>query len=238
MAQSQNKNFDLEPSWKIRLLPEFSKPYMQNLKKFLNAEKDSGKKIFPSDSDIFAALDACPFEKVRVVILGQDPYHGDGQAHGLCFSVRKGVPLPPSLKNIFKELQSDCGVTVPDNGDLIGDLTPWARQGVLLLNTILTVEAGKPESHRGKGLEEFTDRILHLLNSEREGLVFVLWGANAQSKASLIDASRHLILKAPHPSPLSAYRGFFGCGHFSKINAWLENLGHQQINWSFNKSLH
>ena len=233
-----NENFALESSWKIRLLHEFSKPYMQKLKKFLNAEKGSGKKIFPPDSDIFAALDACPFEKVRVVILGQDPYHGAGQAHGLCFSVRKGVPLPPSLKNIFKELQSDCGVTPPDNGDLIGDLTPWARQGVLLLNTILTVEAGKPESHRGEGWEQLTDKILQMLNSEREGLVFVLWGSNAQAKESLIDASRHLILKAPHPSPLSAYRGFFGCGHFSKINAWLENLGHQQINWSFSKSLH
>jgi uracil-DNA glycosylase len=234
MPQMLNENFALESSWKIRLLNEFSKPYIQKLRKFLNAEKGSGKKIFPPDSDIFAALDACPFEKVRVVILGQDPYHGARQAHGLCFSVRKGVPLPPSLKNIFKELQSDCSVTPPDNGDL----TPWARQGVLMLNTILTVESGKPESHRGKGWEQLTEKILQMLNSEREGLVFVLWGSNAQAKASLIDASRHLILKAPHPSPLSAYRGFFGCGHFSKINAWLEDLGHRPINWSFSKSRH
>jgi len=235
MDQLQNENFVLESSWKIRLLPEFSKPYMQKLKKFLNAEKASGKKILPPDSEIFAALDACPFEKVRVVILGQDPYHGPGQAHGLCFSVREGTPLPPSLKNILKELQSDCGVTVSDSGDPVGDLTPWAHQGVLMLNTILTVESGKPESHRGKGWEQFTDRILEILNSERDGIVFVLWGSNAQSKASLIDASRHLILKAPHPSPLSAYRGFFGCGHFSKTNAWLQSLGQEQINWSFSK---
>ncbi len=231
MAQMKTENFEIESSWKIRLLPEFSKPYMQNLKIFLNTEKSSGKIIFPPEPEIFAALEACPFERVRVVILGQDPYHGAGQAHGLCFSVRKGVPSPPSLKNIFKELQSDCGVTPPDSGDL----TSWARQGVLLLNTILTVESGKPESHRGKGWEQFTDKILQALNSERDGLIFVLWGSNAQSKACLIDAGRHLVLKAPHPSPLSAYRGFFGCGHFSKINAWLKNLGHQPVNWSFSK---
>ncbi len=221
----------LEKSWKFRLLPEFYKPYMQNLFEFLQAEKSAGKVIYPPDSEIFYALNACPFEDVRVVILGQDPYHGAGQAHGLCFSVRRGVALPPSLKNIYKELQSDCGVAPA----LDGDLTSWANQGVLLLNTVLTVESGKPESHRGEGWEQFTDRILEALNSEREGLVFVLWGSNAQSKAGLIDGHRHLILKAPHPSPLSAYRGFFGCGHFSKINAWLKGHGSQPIVWSFPK---
>ena len=219
-------NVFLEESWKSRLLPEFAKPYMKDLAQFLRAEKSAGKIIYPPGPEIFAAFDACPFEKVKVVILGQDPYHGPGQAHGLCFSVRKGVP-PPSLQNIFKELQSEYGI--PPSKD--GDLTSWARQGVLLLNTVLTVEAAQPQSHRGRGWEQFTDKILECLNRERDGLVFVLWGSPAQAKSGLIDTKRHLILKAPHPSPLSAYRGFFGCGHFKKINEWLDSRGVTPIDW-------
>ena len=216
-----------EPSWRDRLLPEFCKPYMKKLSEFLHAEKSAGNIIYPPESEIFAALEACHFDQVRVVILGQDPYHGPGQAHGLCFSVRSGIPLPPSLKNIFKELQSD-GSPPPSTG---GDLTGWARQGVLLLNTVLTVAAGKPESHRGQGWEQFTDKILETLNRERDGIVFVLWGSHAQSKSGLIDGKRHEILTAPHPSPLSAYRGFFGCRHFSKINACLKISGFPPIIW-------
>jgi uracil-DNA glycosylase len=226
MPETQD-NVVLEESWKSRLAPEFAKPYMRDLSRFLRDRKAAGKVIYPPGPEIFAALDACPFERVKVVIIGQDPYHGPGQAHGLCFSVRQGVPLPPSLQNIFKEIHSECGI--PPAKD--GDLTAWAGQGVLLLNTVLTVEAGQPESHRGKGWEQFTDKILETLNRERDGLVFVLWGSHAQAKSNLIDAKRHLILKAPHPSPLSAYRGFFGCGHFKKINEWLDSRGVAPIDW-------
>ena len=226
MVESQS-NLVLEESWKSRLLPEFTKPYMKDLSAFLRGEKAAGKVIYPPGPEIFAALDACPFDKVKVVILGQDPYHGPGQAHGLCFSVRKGVPPPPSLQNIFKELQMEFGIPPSKNGDL----TAWARQGVLLLNTVLTVEAAQPQSHRGRGWEQFTDKVLECLNRERDGLVFVLWGSPAQAKSGLIDAKRHLILKAPHPSPLSAYRGFFGCGHFKKINGWLDSRGVAPIDW-------
>lgn len=218
----------LEPSWKARLLDEFAQPYMRDLRHFLQAEKAAGRNVYPPGPEIFAAFEACPFDHVKVVILGQDPYHGPGQAHGLCFSVRKGVPLPPSLVNIFKEIRGDSGAPPPKDGDL----TAWARQGVLLLNTVLTVEAGKPESHRNRGWEKFTDRVLDVLNRERNGLVFVLWGSHAQSKARLIDPSRHMVLKAPHPSPLSAYRGFFGCGHFKKINDWIESQGGSPISWT------
>jgi uracil-DNA glycosylase len=217
----------LESSWNARLGRELSAPYMTELLGFLGREKTAGKEIFPPGREIFAALDACPFDEVKVVILGQDPYHGPGQAHGLSFSVREGVPLPPSLVNIFKEVAAEFGILPPKNGDL----TRWARQGVLLLNTVLTVEAGKPESHRGKGWERFTDTILESLNRERDGLVFLLWGSHAQAKSPLIDPKRHLILKAPHPSPLSAYRGFFGCGHFRKTNEWLAARRTDPIEW-------
>jgi uracil-DNA glycosylase len=217
----------LEPSWNARLARVFSQPFMNDLREFLRREHASGKKIFPPAQEIFGAFDSCPFDQVKVVILGQDPYHGPGQAHGLCFSVRKGTPVPPSLLNIFKEIRDEFGCLPPKDGDL----TAWARQGVLLLNTVLTVEAGKPESHRDRGWEKFTDEVLDVLNREREGLVFVLWGSHAQAKARLIDPARHLILKAPHPSPLSAYRGFFGCGHFKKINEWLVARGASPICW-------
>jgi uracil-DNA glycosylase len=218
----------LESSWKARLQAEFCLPYMSALRDFLCVEKAAGKEIFPPHTQIFAALNACPFDQVKVVILGQDPYHGPGQAHGLSFSVREGVPLPPSLVNIFKEIASEFGISPPKDGDL----SRWARQGVLLLNAVLTVESGKPESHRGKGWERLTDKILETLNREREGLVFVLWGTRAQAKSAILDSDRHLILSAPHPSPLSAYRGFFGCGHFRMINEWLEARGLPPVDWN------
>lgn len=200
---------------------------MQSLRSFLIGQIAQGKIIYPAPNDWFSALDAVEFERVRVVILGQDPYHGPGQAHGLSFSVRSGLALPPSLINIFKELKSDVGI--PLSGD--GCLIPWARQGVLLLNSVLTVEAGRPASHQGKGWEIFTDRIVERLASEREGLVFVLWGAYAQRKCSFIVRKRHAVIESPHPSPLSAHRGFLGSRPFSKINIWLEKRGEVPINW-------
>lgn len=184
--------------------------------------------VFPPGEEMFSAFSFTPFEQVRVVILGQDPYHGPGQAHGLCFSVRKGVRPPPSLRNIFKELHHDLDVPKPGHGEL----TAWAEQGVLLLNTVLSVRAHSANSHRGQGWERFTDRVIELLSTEREGLVFVLWGSAAGRKAELIDQSRHLILRSPHPSPLSAYRGFFGCRHFSQINAHLKRQGGPPIDWA------
>ncbi|MCX7978644.1 MAG: uracil-DNA glycosylase [Bdellovibrionaceae bacterium] len=217
----------LESSWKTRLADEFAKPHMQNLKKFLLAEREKNKVIYPRGSEYFAALDMTPFDKVKVVILGQDPYHGEGQAHGLCFSVPDGVPFPPSLVNIFKELHDDLGVPIPRSGNL----SPWAKQGVLLLNSVLTVEAGRAASHAGKGWEEFTDRVIRELAENREGLVFVLWGSYAQKKGAFIDKSRHLVIESPHPSPLSAHRGFFGSRPFSKINAWLRSRGEKEIDW-------
>lgn len=218
----------LEASWKARLEPLFASPAMQALKQFLLAEKAAGKTIYPPSREIFAALDATPFERVRVVILGQDPYHGPGQAHGLCFSVRPGVPPPPSLQNIFAELERDLGIAPPDHGCLL----PWAWRGVLLLNAVLTVERGRPASHRGKGWEMFTDAVIERLDREREGLVFMLWGSDAQAKGRHIDRRRHLVLEAPHPSPLSAHRGFLGCGHFGKANRWFEARGEPPIDWS------
>lgn len=217
----------LEPGWKSRLANEFDAPYMQSLREFLIAEKRAGKTIFPASANIFAALDATPFDQVKVVVLGQDPYHGPGQAHGLCFSVLPGVPVPPSLENIYAEQQRDLGIPRPDHGWLM----PWARQGVLLLNAVLTVERGLAGSHQGKGWERFTDAVVARLNEEREGLVFLLWGSYAQAKGKAIDARRHTVLKAPHPSPLSAYRGFIGCGHFSTANARLEARGLAPIDW-------
>jgi uracil-DNA glycosylase len=217
----------LEPSWKERLAPLFDAPQMQALREFLVAQRKAGKEIYPAGDRIFAALDATPFDQVKVVILGQDPYHGPGQAHGLCFSVQPGVPPPPSLENIFTELERDLGVKRPDHGCLL----PWAKQGVLLLNAVLTVERGNAASHQGKGWEPFTDAIVDLLNREREGLVFLLWGAYAQAKGKLVDPKRHLVLKAPHPSPLSAHRGFIGSSPFSRTNKYLESTGRTPISW-------
>lgn len=217
----------LEPGWKARLGDYLQRPDMRALATFLRDEKSRGKRIYPAGSRIFAAFDATPFDQVQVVILGQDPYHGPGQAHGLCFSVLPGVPTPPSLVNIFKEIDADLGIKAPDHGCLL----PWARQGVLLLNAVLTVEEGHAGSHQGKGWEGFTDAAVEALDREREGLVFLLWGSYAQAKGRIIDTRRHCVLRAPHPSPLSAHRGFLGCGHFGKANRWLRGRGHRGIDW-------
>jgi uracil-DNA glycosylase len=217
----------LEASWKARVGAEFERPQMLALAEFLRAEKRAGKVIYPPGPRIFAALDTTPFEAVKVVILGQDPYHGPNQAHGLCFSVLPGVPTPPSLENIFAEIERDLRIRRPDHGCLL----PWARQGVLLLNAVLTVERGQAGSHQGKGWEGFTDACIDALNREREGIVFLLWGSYAQAKGKLIDTTRHRVLKAPHPSPLSAYRGFIGCGHFSRANEYLVQRGQAPIDW-------
>ena len=227
MSLVTDERLKLEPSWKARVGDYFDRPEMHALSAFLRAEKHAGKRIYPPGPEIFAAFDATPFDAVKVVILGQDPYHGPGQAHGLCFSVRPGVPVPPSLLNIFAEIESDLGVSRPDHGCL----TPWARRGVLLLNSVLTVQAGLAGSHQGKGWEGFTDRAIDELNRGREGLVFLLWGSYAQAKGKLIDPRRHCVLKAPHPSPLSAHRGFLGCRHFSKTNQYLETHGKAPIDW-------
>lgn len=218
----------LHESWKSRLLPELLSPRMQQLREFLKSESESGRTIYPPARLIFNALDSTPFEAVRVVILGQDPYIGPGQAHGLCFSVPKGVPAPPSLVNIYAELNRDLGLPRPPHGEL----TAWTRRGVLLLNSVLTVQAGQSGSHQHKGWEEFTDRIVDLLNAQREGLVFLLWGSYAIRKGRLIDRSRHCVLQAPHPSPLSAHRGFIGCGHFGKTNAYLRARRQLEMDWS------
>lgn len=218
----------LEPSWKARVGDHFERPEMQALGEFLRAEKRAGKPVYPPGPQIFAALDTTPFDAVKVVVLGQDPYHGPGQAHGLCFSVRPGVQVPPSLVNVFAEIESDLGIPRPDHGCL----TPWARRGVLLLNSVLTVQARLAGSHQGKGWEGFTDRVIDELNRGREGLVFLLWGSYAQAKGRLIDTRRHLVLEAPHPSPLSAHRGFLGCRHFSKCNQYLEGHGQAPVDWS------
>lgn len=217
----------LEPSWKARVGGYLARPDMQALSEFLRAELRAGKTIYPPPKKIFAALDTTPFDQVKAVIIGQDPYHGPGQAHGLCFSVMPGVAIPPSLENMLKEIESDVGIPRPQHGCLVS----WARQGVLLLNSVLTVERGKPESHKGKGWEGFTDAVVDHLNRERENLVFLLWGSYAQAKGKLVDGRRHMVLKAPHPSPLSAHRGFFGCGHFSKVNKWLQDHDLTPIDW-------
>jgi uracil-DNA glycosylase len=217
----------LEPSWKARVGNYLARPDMQQLSEFLRAELRAGKTIYPPPKKIFAALDTTAFDNVKVVIIGQDPYHGPDQAHGLCFSVMPGVQIPPSLDNMLKEIQSDVGIPRPEHGCLIS----WAKQGVLLLNSVLTVERGKPESHKSKGWEGFTDAVVDHLNRERENLVFLLWGSYAQAKGKLVDARRHLVLKAPHPSPLSAHRGFFGSRHFSKTNKWLQDHDLAPIDW-------
>lgn len=222
-----SRNIQLDSSWLDVLGDEFDKPYMQSLRAFLQAEKKAGKILYPSGKDIFNAFNTTPFDRVKVVILGQDPYHGAGQAHGLCFSVLPGVPTPPSLVNIFKEIQQDLGIPIPRHGCL----QAWAAQGVLLLNATLTVEQGLAGSHQGKGWEIFTDEAIKALSREREGLVFLLWGSYAQKKGALIDSQRHLVLRSPHPSPLSAHRGFFGNRHFSKANEWLGERGLEPIDW-------
>lgn len=222
----------LHQSWKTPLAPEFSSDYMTNLRTFLIQQKQAGKDIFPKGSEYFRALDLTPLDKVRVVILGQDPYHGPGQAHGLCFSVQPGVRPPPSLINIYKELESDIGMQRPQHGFL----ESWAKQGVLLLNSVLTVQRAEAASHRGKGWEQFTDAIVRLIAAKEEPVVFLLWGSYAQKKADFVQSveqgGKHLVLKAPHPSPLSAHNGFFGCQHFSKTNAFLEQNGLAPIDWS------
>lgn len=218
----------LEPGWKQALASEFEQPYMRQLSAFLRGEKAAGKQVYPPGGLIFNALNLTPPERVRVVILGQDPYHGPGQAHGLSFSVLPDVPPPPSLQNIFKELQRDLNIPVPQHGCL----ESWARQGVLLLNTALTVEAGQAGSHAKAGWHRFTDRIIEVVNDRCEHVVFLLWGAHARGKAQLLDPKKHLILTSAHPSPLSAYRGFFGCGHFSRCNRFLQQMGYAPIDWS------
>lgn len=218
----------IEPSWKQHLLPEFQQEYMQQLRGFLMQQKQAGKVIYPKGDEYFNAFNLTPFDQVKVVIIGQDPYHGPGQAHGLCFSVQSGVRFPPSLQNIFKEIQSDLGLPIPGNGCL----THWAEQGVLLLNAVLTVEQAKAAAHQGKGWEQFTDAAIRELNENREGIVFMLWGSYAQKKGQIIDPKKHCVLKAPHPSPLSSHRGFFGCKHFSKANVYLESIGKTPIDWS------
>ncbi len=218
----------LHESWLEQLRGEFDAPYMDELKRFLMAEREKGRTIFPRASNWFRALDLCPLDKVRVVILGQDPYHGPGQAHGLCFSVPPEIRPPPSLVNIFKELESDLAIRPRKHGFL----EHWASQGVLLLNSVLTVEMGRAASHREQGWERFTDAIVRLVNEKPDPVVFMLWGSYAQKKAAFVDTSRHLVLKAAHPSPLSAHNGFFGCRHFSKANAFLEERGLRPIDWA------
>jgi uracil-DNA glycosylase len=221
-------DIQLHESWKAPLLPEFNSDYMASLKAFLVAEKEAGKIIYPKGSEWFRALDLTPLDQVRVVILGQDPYHGPGQAHGLCFSVQPGVRPPPSLLNIFKELEADLGLPRPRHGFL----EHWAQQGVLLLNSVLTVEMAKAASHSQKGWERFTDAIIRTVNAKADPVVFMLWGAYAQKKAAVVDSSRHLVLKAAHPSPLSAHNGFLGCKHFSLCNRFLVSHGQTPIDWS------
>ena len=223
-------NIQIEESWKQALADEFEKPYFTELRHFLQTEKAAEKMIYPPGSLIFNAFNSTPFQKVRVVIIGQDPYHGAGQAHGLCFSVQHGVKPPPSLVNIYKELKSDVGFEIPSHGYL----QKWTEQGVFLLNAILTVEANQPASHQKKGWEEFTNAAIQKLSKERTGLIFILWGAFAQQKSVLIDDTKHTILKAAHPSPFSAYNGFFGCKHFSKTNEILVQQGDTAIDWQIN----
>ena len=228
----------LDASWKSALRSEFDSAYMQKLRAFLVAEREAHRVVYPKGSEIFAALDATPLHDVKVVIIGQDPYHGPGQAHGLCFSVRSGVALPPSLVNIFQEINTDMAdddVPCGRQGGAVpagrGCLIPWARQGVLLLNAVLTVAAGRAGAHQGRGWEAFTDRIVEVVNGQREHVVFMLWGSYAQKKGAAVDRARHLVLSAPHPSPLSAHRGFFGCRHFSRANEYLVEHGIMPIDW-------
>jgi len=216
----------IEQEWLNVLRPEFAKPYFNELKSFLLEEKKLYR-VYPPGNRIFAAFDYAPFSKVKVVILGQDPYHGDGQAHGLCFSVPDGIPFPPSLVNIYKELTTDLGIPMPKSGNL----EKWAKQGVLLLNATFTVRANQAGSHQRHGWENFTDEVIRQLSARHSGLVFILWGSYAQAKEALIDTTKHFVLKAVHPSPLSVYRGFFGCRHFSKTNELLVKAGKEPVDW-------
>lgn len=216
----------IEPSWKKALAEEFDKDYFKNLAEKVRQAYLAGQ-VFPPPKTVFNAFNLCPFESVKVVIIGQDPYHGLGQAHGLCFSVQDDVAIPPSLRNIYKEIKNDLGKEIPPTGNL----ERWAKQGVLLLNATLTVQAGMAGSHQGWGWEEFTDAAIKKVSEEKEGVVFMLWGRYAQNKSGMIDELKHLILKAPHPSPLSAHNGWFGSGHFSKANEYLRSLGKEQIDW-------
>ncbi|MDC7234722.1 MAG: uracil-DNA glycosylase [Spirochaetales bacterium] len=222
-----NREIKLDQSWLNVLADEFEQPYMEELRQFLLNEKEKGTAIFPPGKQIFYALDRTPFDRVKVVILGQDPYHGPGQAHGLCFSVQPGVQPPPSLVNIYKEMETDLGLTPPSHGCL----SSWADQGVLLLNSVLTVSAHQAGSHQGRGWETFTDRIIRELESRRENLVFILWGGYARKKGSFINRDRHLVIESPHPSPLSSYRGFFGSRPFSRSNEYLKQTGQELIDW-------
>lgn len=221
------KKIDLDPSWLAYMAPEFELPYMKQLKVFLQEEKRQGKVIYPASKNIFNAFNSTPLDQIKVVILGQDPYHGPNQAHGLCFSVQPGIPAPPSLVNMFKEIQRDLGIPFPQHGCL----QSWADQGVLLLNATLTVEQARAGSHQGRGWEVFTDRAIQIVNEQCEHVVFLLWGSYAQKKGAFIDSRKHLVLKAPHPSPLSAHRGFIGCGHFSAANRYLQQHGKSPIDW-------
>ncbi len=216
----------IEPSWKEVLNEEFEKSYFKELSDFVKSEYKKGA-VYPAPKNIFKAFDSCPFDKVKVVIIGQDPYHGIGQANGLCFAVNSAVPIPPSLRNIFKEIESD--LKVKTNND--GDLTRWSNQGILLLNATLTVRANSPGSHQGKGWEEFTDSVIDKLSHNKENLVFILWGNYAKKKGVNIDRSKHLVLEAQHPSPFSAHNGFFGCKHFSKTNEYLKKNGNKEVDW-------
>lgn len=221
------------PEWQVQLANEFDQPYMQQLKAFLQQQKQAHKVVFPHSNHWFHALEATPLSKVKVVILGQDPYHQPGQAHGLCFSVKPGVGIPPSLNNIYKELKSDLGINPVSHGYL----ESWAQQGVLLLNAVLTVEQNQANAHQGKGWEQFTDKVIATINETRQNVVFMLWGSYAQKKGAMIDTDKHLVLKAPHPSPLSAHRGFLGCKHFSQANQYLQSHGLAPIDWQLPTSV-
>ncbi len=222
-------NFKLDKKWRVILKGEFKKPYMKQLKSFLQQERDSGAVVYPKGADIFNALNSTPLDKVKVVIIGQDPYHGEGQSHGLAFSVKEGVKIPPSLRNIYKELEREYKVNMPKDGDL----TYWAEQGVLLLNATLTVRKSDAASHQTRGWENFTDAVVYAINEKCEHVVFILWGTYAQKKCSFIDLGQHLILEASHPSPLSARHSFFGCNHFKKANKYLNKHGRSPIDWAF-----
>ena len=222
-----SRRIQLEDSWLQVLGNEFEQEYMQQLRSFLQAEKAARRVIYPPGPQIFNAFKHTPLPKVKVIILGQDPYHGPGQAHGLCFSVPEGIDIPPSLRNIYRELEQDLGVPAPRHGCL----TAWAEQGVLLLNSVLSVRRGQAASHQGRGWEQFTDRVIAVINEQLQGAVFMLWGSYAQRKGAMVNAGKHLLLKAPHPSPLSAHRGFFGCWHFSRANDYLQQQGQTPVNW-------
>ena len=225
---NEERKVQLHDSWLSRLGDQFEQEYMHKLREFLLIRKQHKAVIYPPGPQIFNALNSTPFDQVRVVILGQDPYHGPGQAHGLCFSVQPGVRIPPSLANIYREIEADLGIAPPHHGCL----QSWAEQGVLLLNAVLTVERGQAGSHQGKGWERFTDAVVQILNDKREGIVFMLWGSYAMKKGAVINQRKHLVLKAPHPSPLSAHRGFLGCKHFSSANDYLQKNGQTPIDWS------